>query len=263
MNTPTNRDYLSILTPDTKYAYVFEVSSNGGSLTSKGLPRTLRHFLINVETRATLIHGGILVVNSNWTPKDLLKKMLEQMQVVSGRMFFKSVARKPELWTAWQYHDYDALREDAPRYVYMEEVIDVFYADVLKTHRRKRTPSTNSKKYMHVVRSKEHLRVWFAGQQLQVYRSLELFCPSNDMRFVRMSCEFMPSGYVTEPVRARSLILTFEYPLAEWPTLKPFLEDPRVAPVLTAWITSAWSKEHQEVGLSPAFAGGNLEITDE
>lgn len=238
--------YLTIPTDDGKYEYVF--FQIGENFTPKGLPKRISHRLVSAEKGATLVRGNYFPVPAGWELADLYAKMLKVLKDVSARMFFKTVARKQELWAPWEHHDHVALREDAPRYVYMEEVIRRFYKDVLKKDYVRRTPDQGPG-YFHRVKSTENIRGNYKDYTIHVHRELELFCPSSNLanlRAVYVTYEFAAPFVINQERNTNQLSLRFEYPIAEWPHLKSFLAEPRVVAILDAWIANAWTEAQRE-----------------
>lgn len=248
----TKTPYVVISTDDGKYQYVF--FRDGEEYTAKGLPKRISHKLVNVETGATLVGGNMFPVSSSWELPDLHAKMLKVLRDGSARMFFKTVARKPVLWTPWECHDHAALREVAPRYVYMEEVIRRFYQVVLGKEYVRRTPK-DGESYFHRVKCTENIRGNYKDYTIHVHRELELLCPSSNLinlRGIYVSCEFAaPFVAGSKKRNANQLSMRFEYPIAEWPGLKAFLGEPRVSAVLDAWIAAAWTDEQRTHAKNP------------
>lgn len=234
--------YLTIPTDDGKYEYVFFQS--GEDFTPKGLPKRISHKLVSVEEGATLVGGNLFPVPASWELADLHAKMLKALQDVSARMFFKTVARKKNLWAPWEHHDHAVLREEAPRYVYMEEVIRRFHKDILNKDYIRRTPGEGPG-YFHRVKSTENIRGNYKDYTIHVHRELELFCPSSNLanlRAVYVTYEFAAPFVINQERNTNQLSLRFEYPIAEWPHLKYFLAEPRVVAILDAWIANAWTE---------------------
>ncbi|QVW28616.1 hypothetical protein pEaSNUABM8_00119 [Erwinia phage pEa_SNUABM_8] len=248
----TKTPFVTIPTDDGKYQFIF--FRNGEDCTAKGLPRHISHRLVNAETGATLVGGNMFPVPSSWELPDLQAKMLKVLRDASARMFFKTVARKVDLWTPWEYHDHDALREHAPRYVYMEEVIRRFYKEVLGKEYVRRTPQ-EGESFFHRVKCTENIRGSYKDYTIHVHRELELFCPSSNLvnlRGMYVSCEFAAPFLVGSKDRnANQLSMRFEYPIDKWPGLKAFLAEPRVEAVLDAWIAAAWSEEQRVQAKNP------------
>lgn len=252
LNETSSVPFLSVPTDDSKYTYVF--LHDPARRTARGLPVWIGHKLINAETGATLVQGSGFPVPSSWEIADLQTKFLKLLKEGSARMFFKTVARKPDLWKAWEYHDHDALFEDAPRYVYMEQVIRRFVTDVLGKPYARRTPG-EGQGYYHKVCCTEKIRGNYKGLTIHVSRELRLFCPSSNLvtlKAMRVSCEFSAPHYIGLANRNNArLSLSFEYPIERWPSLVKFLAEPRVEAVLDAWIANVWTDEQREAAKVP------------
>lgn len=245
--------FLSIPTDDGKYAYVF--LHDPERRTAKGLPVWIGHKLINAESGATLVKGVGFPIPTSWEISDLHTRFLSLLKDGSARMFFKYIARKPELWKAWEYHEHDALFEDAPRYVYMEQVIRRFFTDVLGKPYVRRKPG-EGQGYYHKVKCTEKLRGNYKDREVHVSRELWLFCPSSDLvslQSMRVTYEFSAPFFINLKERNNArLALSFEYPIESWPSLIKFLAEPRVEAVLDAWIASTWTEEQREVATVPS-----------
>lgn len=268
LNETSSVPFLSVPTDDSKYTYVF--LHDPARRTARGLPVWIGHKLINAETGATLVQGSGFPVPSSWEIADLQTKFLKLLKEGSARMFFKTVARKPDLWKAWEYHDHDALFEDAPRYVYMEQVIRRFVTDVLGKPYARRTPG-EGQGYYHKVKCSEKIRGNYKDLSIHVNRELWLFCPSSalvNLRAMRVTYEFAAPQYIDLDERnCARLSLSFEYPIESWPSLTQFLAEPRVAAILDAWIASAWTEEQRKVAkapndLPPAAAFADKDLPD-
>lgn len=245
LKDPTVKEIYSLPTVDGKYRYVFQY--NLGDLTRNNIPRGITHKLVNSETGATFVSGRTFFCAPSWTHEHMVKKMLEEMKLVSARMFFKTVARKPDLLEAWSYNDLPALKGACERYVYVEEAINRFFADVMKTPRLQRTPADGNNYFLR-VKAEEKIRGKFGDYELAVHRRLELFGPVAATRGVRVTYEFSPFVNVLtgQRVDAGELSLTYTYPLEQWPALNTFLKEERVKSVLSAWIENSWSEELRE-----------------
>lgn len=242
LKDPTIKEIYSLPTVDGKYRYVFQY--NLGDLTQNNIPRGITHKLVNSETGATLVSGRLFFCAPSWKHEDMVKKMLEEMRLVSARMFFKTVARKPDLLEAWKEHDLPALKGVCERYVYVEEAINRFFSDVMKTERLQRKPE-DGQNYFIRQKSEERIRGKFGKYELSVLRRLELFGQASADNNVRVTYEMTPSvrGMGSDKVYPGALSFTFTYPLHEWPMLKEFFLDRRVNPVINTWIEHSWSEE--------------------
>ncbi|QVW56252.1 hypothetical protein pEaSNUABM6_00116 [Erwinia phage pEa_SNUABM_6] len=249
LKDPTVKEIYSLPTVDGKYRYVFQY--NLGDLTQNNIPRGITHKLVNSETGATLVSGRLFFCAPSWKHEDMVKKMLEEMKLVSARMFFKTVARKPDLLEAWKHHDLPALKGACERYVYVEEAINRFFADVMKTERLQRSPK-DGQNYLIRQKSEERIRGKFGNYELSVVRRLELFGQAFAANDVRVTYELSPSLRVTtsESVSPGTLSFTLRYPLHEWPMLKAFFLDHRVNPVVTAWIENSWTEELRKLAMN-------------
>lgn len=249
LKDPTIKEIYSLPTVDGKYRYVFQY--NLGDLTQNNIPRGITHKLVNSETGATLVGGRIFFCAPSWTHEDMVKKMLEEMRLVSARMFFKTVARKPDLLEAWKAHDLPALKGACERYVYVEETINRFFTDVMKTERLQRKPE-DGQNYFVRQKSEERLRGKFGAYELSVVRRLELFGPVATLNDVRVTYELSPTLRVNnaQSTSPGSLSFTLRYPLHEWPMLQQFFLDRRVNPVVTTWIENSWSEELRKAVLN-------------
>lgn len=263
LKQPEKVPFLTIPTDDGKYQYVF--LHDPERKTPKGLPAWITHKLINAETGATMVQGDGFPVPSSWETAELHAKFLIILKEGSARMFFKTVARKQELWTPWEYHDHDALFDDAPRYVYMEQVIRRFVTDILGKPYVRRTPGEGTG-YYHRVKCSEKIRGNYKDYCIHVARELWLFCPSSDLttlKGMRVTYEFSAPHYINLAERTGArLALSFEYPIAEWPSLSMFLAEPRVTAVLDAWIASTWTDEQREAAKVPSIDPPALTFID-
>ena len=127
------KEFLSVPTACGEYRYVFLY--NDEMVGKGGMPMRLEHKLVTTKGGGTFIPGAVEFFAPNATREDVLRELLKGMRWVSARMFFKHVARKPELLPAWKEFDLEALREAAPRYVLIEECINAYFKDVLQTER--------------------------------------------------------------------------------------------------------------------------------
>jgi hypothetical protein len=78
-----------------------------------------------------------------------------------------------------------------------------------------------------------------------------MFCPSSQLGTANVSYEFSAPSVTGKERNPGSMTLWFEYPLAEWPLLKSFTAEPRVAAMLTAWIDSTWNDKQRTEAREP------------
>lgn len=239
------KEFLSVSTPDGQYRYVFLY--NADSVGNHGLPRSLEHKLIGTKTGGTVVPGGFEVFAPNATREDVIREMLSAMRNVSAKMFFKQVARKPHLIDAWKEFDLEALREEASRYVSIEECINAFFSEVMKTERLVRRPS-EVEQFYRKVSSTENLRANFNDVELRVTRRMSLlFTDKSAMRIMLSYSLTPPAGLPrNDDFDVRGLSFTNNYSLAEWPSLNRFFNDPTIKPVIEAWIEHTWTPEMKE-----------------
>lgn len=240
--------YLAIPANDGRHSFVF--MSNDQSMTKKGLPTYITSKLVGHDGDISVVVGESILVPNNWEPAQLHEKMLRVLKLASAEAFFKTVARKPELWSAWEHGDYEALRIGAARYVYMEEIIARFYTDVLGKSYVRRTPA-DGVSFQRQIRSTRALRGNHKNYSLHVKRELWLFYlwdNGGTMDKVRVTYTFSAPTLLANPARNDArLSLTFDYPVAEWPSLKEFLAEPRVQVMLDTWIENAWNDKQRDV----------------
>lgn len=243
LNKAATKEWLSVPTADGQYRYVFTYNEN--DLTPKGIPHMLSHKLINSVTGATLVGSGgrTIFCAPSWDQTELTKKMLGELRAVSARLFFKLIARKPALWDAWSQNNLEALRGECLNYVLVEEVIDNFFANVMKTERL-RKPNADGYSFVS-VKSSELIRGEFAGHVLSVTRNLSFFGQPFSEPVVQVTYDFRLPFTVRNEFDPGQVSLKFLYPLQSWPLLKKFLAEPRVAAVLQAWIDS-WPEGIEE-----------------
>lgn len=243
LKEPVVKEIYSIPTVDGKYRYVF--TYNDGDLTAKGIPRGVTHKLIDSKTGGTRVGGRVFFSAPSWGHDDLVKRMLEEMRNVSSRMFFKTIARKPELWDSWKKNDYEALRSHCDRYVYVEEAIDGFFATVMKTERLRRTPEEGERHFVR-VKCDEHIRGEFDGYDIGVTRTLEFFGAPGQEPSVNLTHEFRTKFVNINETDPGRITLKFKYPLHEWPALRKFFAEPRVTAMLRTWINEVWTDGQRE-----------------
>lgn len=241
------QEFLAIITPDLRFRFVF--SQNEGEYTAKGLPRTVFYALYNATTGAKATGGGLFFTPPNWDQVDLTKKLLDVLKESASRLFFKTIIRKPELIQPWLYHDNNTLRETAGRFVAIDECIDIFFKDVMKTERLRRYPS-EEQGYFVKASSEERMRGQYRGYDLRVTRKLNLFSPSSALHNVVTTYEFRHPNPYNMKIDVGTLSLSFKYPPAKWPTLKTFLTEQRVTAMLDAWIDNVWTDEQRNDALS-------------
>lgn len=242
------KEFLSVPTACGEYRYVFLY--NDEMVGKGGMPMRLEHKLVTTKGGGTFIPGAVEFFAPNATREDVLRELLKGMRWVSARMFFKHVARKPELLPAWKEFDLEALREAAPRYVLIEECINAYFKDVLQTERLINKASELGNRFYRSVKFEEKLRANFNDIELQVTRRMTLLRPESDTPQAMLSYSLAPSAWFNkrEGFSVMSLNFTNKYALGEWPSLNQFFNDPAIKPVIEAWIEHTWTPEMKVVG---------------
>lgn len=239
----TKKEFLSVSTACGEYRYVFLY--NEESKGKGGMPLMIEHKLVATKTGGTFVHGATEFLAPNATREDVIRVLLKAMREVSARMFFKHIARKPELISAWKEFDLEALREAAPRYVFIEECINAFFKDVMQTERLVNKASETGNRFFRSVKFKEDLRANFNDIELRVTRRMTLLHPESDTPQAMLSYSLAPSALFNkrEGFSVMSLNFTNKYALGEWPSLNTFFNNPGIKPVIEAWIEHTWSPE--------------------
>lgn len=239
----TKKEFLSVSTTCDTYRYVFLY--NPENVGKGGMPLSVEHKLISTKSGGTFISGGVEFFAPNATHEDVIRQLLNAMRDVSSRMFFKHVARKAELLPAWKEFDLEALREAAPRYVFIEECINAYFKDVMKTERLVNKASETGDRFYRSVKCKENIRGDFNGIELRVTRRMTLLRPESDTPQVMLSYSLAPSAWFNknEGFRVASLNITNVYGLGGWPMLNAFFKSPGIKPVIEAWIEHTWTPE--------------------
>ncbi|QVW55848.1 hypothetical protein pEaSNUABM9_00267 [Erwinia phage pEa_SNUABM_9] len=244
----TKKEFLSVPTLCGTYRYVF--LHNPEQVGKNGMPTALEHKLVTADSGGTFIHGGVEFFAPNATHEDVLRQLVKAMRGTSARMFFKHVARKTELLPAWKEYDLEALREAAPRFVYIEECINAYFKDVLKTERLINKASETGDRFHRSVKCEENIRGNFNDIELRAIRRLTLLWSGKEMPQVMVSYSLAPSAFFNknEGFSVTSLNITNKYALGEWPSLNAFFNNPGIKPVIEAWIEHSWTPEMKKPG---------------
>ncbi|EEG8190967.1 hypothetical protein G7N79_000547 [Salmonella enterica] len=239
----TKKEFLSVPTACGEYRYVFLY--NEEMIGKGGMPIMIEHKLVSAKTGGTFVHGTTEFFATNATREDVIRGLLKALREVSARMFFKHIARKPELIPAWKEFDLEALREAAPRYVFIEECINAYFKDVMQTERLVNKASETGNRFFRSVKFKEDLRANFNGIELRVTRRMTLLRPESDTPQAMLSYSLAPSALFNkgEGFSVMSLNFTNKYALGEWPSLNAFFKSPDIKPVIEAWIEHTWTPE--------------------
>lgn len=245
LNSKTAFEYLSVTDSTGRYRYVFEGDQER---LYEGIPSKLNHGLIDTQT------GKLIGQEKCYFPEprrgeDAVKlELVALLKCASARAFFKSIARRPGLWPAWDDLDYEYLRNNgATNYVVFEELVNAYYQTVLNQEYIVQRPSGNGW-YCRDVRCTDVFRREFHGVRLSLIRKMRLSKPIKESRFVNVTYEIQPSFSSGLYIDTGDLSIGKRYPLESWPTVKQFIEEPAVAKVVRAWCDS-WSEVARQQGL--------------
>lgn len=197
-------------------------------------PLTVLGRLVDVNGNSSKLLSPKIYTQKTMGEVELIKEVKKVLCNEMNLAFFRIIARKPHLWSAWENDDFAALVEEAPQYVMFNEFIDVLHTDVMKTERLRRPRDGNPVFFN--IKATKRVRFNYQGNTFVGDMKYTMLSPKGQLQDMRLEVSLSPVQSSAEVRRKLGfLILEHIFCLEDIPGLTTWTKDSRIEPILSAW----------------------------
>jgi len=183
-------------------------------------------------------------LNIQLSPEANAQRVLMAIKNEASIQFFKLVARKPEAISAYHEKDWTTLSRLAPLFAQLLDFVQIYSRMLGAAH--------SGDPFDFQPLGKMDLRASHNHVPLKVSCDMMMVEGRTSDR-VRVTYAFSLDGVAVKRLRENGqLTLRYTYPVAEWPSIKVFMEEERVQRILDAWLPpSRMESPHASKAMMP------------